>query len=102
MELVQGLFRSSRISPIPAVVPSVPQPFPYSGQQTESVAAEPRYRGGGARFSIGPCIWANGPVDGTLEQWKLVNPEEIGFSDPVPKKNFRRMVGFNIPIHLSG
>ena len=55
MEPVQGLFRSSRMSHIPAAVPSVPYPFHYTGQQTESVAAEPRYRGGGARFSFGPC-----------------------------------------------
>ena len=50
MEPVQGLFRSSRISYIPAAVPSVPFPSHYSGQQTKSVAAEPRYRGGGARY----------------------------------------------------
>ena len=52
MEPVQGLFRSSRMSYTPAAVPSVPQPFPHSGQQTESVAAEPRYRGGGARYYL--------------------------------------------------
>jgi hypothetical protein len=32
-------------------------------------------------------------VYGTLEQLGLINPEEIGFSGPVPKNNFRRMVG---------
>ena len=50
MEPVQGLFRSSRMSHTPAAVPSVSLPFHCSGQQTESVAAEPRYRGGGARY----------------------------------------------------
>ena len=54
MEPVQGLFRSSRMSYTPAAVPSVPFPFHYTGQQTKSVAAEPRSRGGGARSSIGP------------------------------------------------
>ena len=52
MEPVQGLFRSSRISYIPSAVPSVPFPFHYTGQQTKSVAAEPRYRGGGARYYL--------------------------------------------------
>ncbi len=49
IELVQGLFRSSRISYIAAAVPPVPLPSQCSGQQTLSVAAEPRSRGGGAR-----------------------------------------------------
>ncbi len=60
MEPVQGLIRSSRMSYTPAAVPSVPQPFPHSGQQTESVAAEPRSRGGGARtlpFYLLPVKW---------------------------------------------
>jgi|GEM_PF-2851215 len=39
MEPVQGLIRSSRMSHTPAAVPSVPLPFPHSGQQTKSVAA---------------------------------------------------------------
>ena len=49
IELVQGLFRSSRMSYTPAAVPSVPLPSHCSGQQTLSVAAEPRSRGGSAR-----------------------------------------------------
>ena len=49
IELVQGLSRSSRISYIAAAVPPVLLPSHCSGQQTLSVAAEPRSRGGGAR-----------------------------------------------------
>ena len=59
IELVQGLSRSSRMSYTPAAVPPVPLPSHCSGQQTLSVAAEPRSRGGGARplLPLRPVKW---------------------------------------------